>query len=500
MDIISVIGRIKTGKNEVVPKWTIKFDGLVERDGSNREDVIQQLLNSNEIDSSLQGSFYCALRTLPDQYQKKQWIDSYEGRLTQEIEDDKIQNWLSELVQNASDAKASNITIYISREGLRFVHNGNEFKTHELVALTGMNTSTKRGDISTIGKFGIGFKYWWLHFEEVEVLAYSNGVKHTLSYMHEFNPLRSFYSYEDTKEEENKTEFIFKIAKNEEKWLDLFNSTPEKILGGRISESIPMIQKDGQNFSITIKIDQREEATYTCDIISNLIKNDEVLIQSISYGKEGEMKKSIRARSSLNQLRKLNPKVGKDLSDSVKEKYSNQSTIKAKIRDLLEREYGKNEEEERNRIRTEILEKFSEDSFSNSYMTIIFTPDEEKGLISNLFIAEKVNQCSFKFLADAPWKLTPDRHDLSTLSIDKTWNKNIAELVNELYALTIKNCLEEENNFGFDSLQMYNIINYNIDDFIRKKLDSWSDNYEFDHFENLFRQIFFFFLLISFLQ
>jgi len=486
VDIISIIRRHKNEEDEMVPKWAINFDALVEPNGSNREDVIQQLLNSNEIDSFLQGSFYCALRTLPDQYQKKQWVDSYEGRLTQEIEDEKIQNWLSELVQNASDAKASNITIYISHEGLRFVHNGYEFKTHELVALTGMNTSTKRGDISTIGKFGIGFKYWWLHFEEVEVLAYSNGVKHTLSYMHEFNPQRSFYSYENTKEEENKTEFIFKIAKNEEEWLDFFNSTPDEILGGRISESIPMIQKEGQNFSITINIDEREEATYTCDIISNLVEDDEVLIQSISYGKEGYMKKSIRARSSLNQLRKLNPEVGEDLFNSVKSKYSKQSTIKAKIRDELDEKYGGNEEEERNKRKTEILEKFSEDSFSNSYMTIIFTPDEEKGLISNLFIAENVNQCSFKFLADAPWKLTPDRHDLSKLSKDKTWNRNIAELVNELYALTIKNCLEDENNYRFDSLQMYNIINYNIDDFIRRKLDSWPNEYEFDHFEKSF--------------
>ena len=113
MDIISIIRRHKNEEDEMVPKWAINFDALVEPNGSNREDVIQQLLNSNEIDSFLQGSFYCALRTLPDQYQKKQWIDSYEGRLTQEIEDEKIQNWLSELVQNASDAKASNITIYI---------------------------------------------------------------------------------------------------------------------------------------------------------------------------------------------------------------------------------------------------------------------------------------------------------------------------------------------------------------------------------------------------
>ena len=54
-----------------------------------------------------------------------------------------------------------------------FYHNGRSngqlFQGRQLQSLFNISNSTKLGDFSKIGQFGIGFKYWWRHFENLEV-------------------------------------------------------------------------------------------------------------------------------------------------------------------------------------------------------------------------------------------------------------------------------------------------------------------------------------------
>ena len=83
------------------------------------------------------------------------------------------------MIQNAHDVDAKSITIDIEKDKLTFSHDSGSFTPKELVSLLGMSLTTKSGDVSTIGKFGIGFKYWYLHFKELSIHYCEDGVRHT---------------------------------------------------------------------------------------------------------------------------------------------------------------------------------------------------------------------------------------------------------------------------------------------------------------------------------
>lgn len=89
--------------------------------------------------------------------------------------------WLSELIQNAMDAKwhdgagVSKITIDFSKTQIIFRHDGRPpqhlgYGKSELIKMI-KSGSTKRSDLNSEGRFGIGFKYWTYHFENVLLSA-----------------------------------------------------------------------------------------------------------------------------------------------------------------------------------------------------------------------------------------------------------------------------------------------------------------------------------------
>ena len=86
-----------------------------------------------------------------------------------EDENDPLESWITELIQNAVDLKATEINLNIGQDDLVFYHNGRSgghlFNNNQLSSVFNIANSTKSGDFSKIGKFGIGFKYWWRHFE-----------------------------------------------------------------------------------------------------------------------------------------------------------------------------------------------------------------------------------------------------------------------------------------------------------------------------------------------
>jgi hypothetical protein len=89
--------------------------------------------------------------------------------------------WLSELIQNAMDAKwydgsgVSKITIDFSKTEIGFRHDGRPpqhlgYNKSELIKMV-ESGSTKRSDLNSEGRFGIGFKYWTYHFSNVVLSA-----------------------------------------------------------------------------------------------------------------------------------------------------------------------------------------------------------------------------------------------------------------------------------------------------------------------------------------
>ncbi len=67
-------------------------------------------------------------------------------------------HFIYELLQNAEDAGATEVSFLLEDEGVWFEHNGRSFELKDIDAITSIGNSTKRDDPTAIGKFGVGFK------------------------------------------------------------------------------------------------------------------------------------------------------------------------------------------------------------------------------------------------------------------------------------------------------------------------------------------------------
>lgn len=75
-------------------------------------------------------------------------------------------HFIYELLQNAEDPQATEVTFNLSNTSVKFEHNGKRlFTIKDVESITSIGNSTKRDDPTSIGKFGVGFK---------AVFAYSN--------------------------------------------------------------------------------------------------------------------------------------------------------------------------------------------------------------------------------------------------------------------------------------------------------------------------------------
>ena len=87
------------------------------------------------------------------------------GRLLTELYPDNA-HFIYELLQNAEDARATEVRFILKEDGVEFEHNGSQLFTLENVDfITNIGRSPKKDDPTKIGKFGVGFK---------AVFAYTN--------------------------------------------------------------------------------------------------------------------------------------------------------------------------------------------------------------------------------------------------------------------------------------------------------------------------------------
>ncbi|WP_169979791.1 sacsin N-terminal ATP-binding-like domain-containing protein [Tautonia rosea] len=97
--------------------------------------------------------------------QRRKFLDGIEankGDINLEIFEDFYPDqahFVYELLQNAEDAEASDVTFHLKRDGCLVVHDGKKlFDENDVQSITGIHRSTKRDQKDQIGKFGVGFK------------------------------------------------------------------------------------------------------------------------------------------------------------------------------------------------------------------------------------------------------------------------------------------------------------------------------------------------------
>ena len=113
-------------------------------------------------------------------------------------------HFIYELLQNAEDPKANEVTFKLTQSAVEFSHNGQRlFELKDVESITSIGNSTKREDTTSIGKFGVGFK---------AVFAYTNTPEiHSGEYHFQIHDLvvPEFDNIPQLPLEENKTNFIF---------------------------------------------------------------------------------------------------------------------------------------------------------------------------------------------------------------------------------------------------------------------------------------------------
>ena len=67
-------------------------------------------------------------------------------------------HFVYEILQNAEDAGATEVTFELHEDRLEIYHDGEDFDFEDVEGVTGIGSSKKKDDINAIGKFGVGFK------------------------------------------------------------------------------------------------------------------------------------------------------------------------------------------------------------------------------------------------------------------------------------------------------------------------------------------------------
>lgn len=108
--------------------------------------------------------------------QRKKWVEASQennfeaglSRLLTGLYPEKA-HFIYELLQNAEDAKASEVTFILNDNSVEFEHDGRPFALDDIKAITGIGISTKSDDYTKIGKFGVGFKAVFAYTQTPEI-------------------------------------------------------------------------------------------------------------------------------------------------------------------------------------------------------------------------------------------------------------------------------------------------------------------------------------------
>ena len=368
-----------------------------------------------------------------------------------EDENDPLESWITELIQNAVDLKATEINLNIGQDDLVFYHNGRSgghlFNNNQLSSVFNIANSTKSGDFSKIGKFGIGFKYWWRHFENLKVkcveMVDGNLEELSIGVSREFSVSDTDLCFRTIDQNQIGTYFEFSNPIEAGNWTNdlAFRNDDDSVIARRLYESLPFIQlRVEDDFTLNVSI-LGTEYEYYCEVVED-IQCDDFRIDKIKYGKRGD-------RNEEELLYRASCKMD-SLTDELEAEFS-------RFRGMVVEEYENTEALNQNIG----AQAHADQALSETSIACLYMPDIEHGMISNLFIANHPDSfISAPMIIEAPWKLNRDRVRIEQSKEKyKRWNGILAEFVDALHGKFMEFLIGHESNLDYSNLQLCNIIN-----------------------------------------
>ena len=332
------------------------------------------------------------------------------------VQDPRVESFITELIQNAQDVSNDDEVLKIAfeftdKKELNFSHNGPHFTPKQLEAACTVGRTTKSLNLHTIGRFGLGLKYWRQFFSRIQISSRNQKIQHSLVEEHH-KPGDTFVPFiqRAVLEQDAGQTTKFTFSKPSEKFSDQFDSI-HSLFSKRLSKSLSLLTQPRER-GILIAFKQHQEdqlskfnlkAFPKCEI-----DTDSDIILEIVECKIGEEKHSVlKSSRPVSWFEQALPEQFKALKEALAADY---------VETMLRRgEQINNDEAEK------IIAGSLESTNPPLYLSVIYDPtlESQGGYLASKFIGLETNFDSAPFLIDAPFRLHQNRHQLNMGDIDQ---------------------------------------------------------------------------------
>ena len=400
------------------------------------------------------------------------------------LDDARVDSWVTELIQNSQDCNATHLVLQINEEGISFAHDGNQIKPKELSSLLTMYGTTKKLDIRSIGKFGVGFKYWLQFFKQCEIQIRDGLERHKLiidfSEPEENDPNGKLPRYipEHTNIISDKTT-VFQFRLPSQGNADFQNAD---YISKRVSKSLALLVEVGDNADFSLDIIQNtdnnppnEKLIATQEPIQDVeqepLEADDVghevqapappQIHKVGFGTHGKPQNEMIRFSFSNEW----------VGHHCKEEYE-------RFQAMLVQEYMR-VMQLRNKVipeaqaREAVAEGLGDEN--HRYMFNIAydcSENASEGYLASRFIADET-QLNIPFLIDAPFNLNTNRLGLNLQPVNngRAWNEIVLKISLGLQQWVVKKLFTWMHN----GHQMAPLTAHDMDSLLNTRIESKGD-------------------------
>lgn len=433
---------------DTVPEWVARFvqDDIGTREGPDIEANGCDLPPEAHCDCQLK--FLYAFTKLPQLPRandvREVWTQQFST-----FEDQNFSSIILEFLQNARDldVPAADLSIEITDDHATLGHENPYWTYAQLSAAVQLNISSKRGEIGTIGEFGLGLKYWWLWYKRFNVTITctcgTQAWEHALSFDHNFDSRLTTFTSKPTSSGGAGTKFHLEGWKNPEPLSEVDTGLNQFI--DRIHETLSTYSDENLHLTVqlgnethSVELTWLEDGTTLDELyeqgleapISNSPVRPNTPLQDVTYRKfSSEVRANDTQISCYSGLRFSTPfhptEANRDylrthiVASGWGDNLNPEERI-ARIEEMLDNE------DERSRLHFPILFGVQQPA------PVLLQQFAVSGQFSQLFIANR-DARKLPFVIDGPWRFKPDRLSLDLQSGSQgptptwRWNKAVLE-------------------------------------------------------------------------